>query len=401
MPHQNAPITRRHPQPTSIKKSVVIVAISIIALAFALAVISAFTPPKKATIRATPRISNQPVEISDILQNLPKNYADTAAIKRFTFGTQNNDFEELKKEFETLRTQHQQLEQELATISAVETTPVVSKNDDPAKNSSLFFAGVASEHTNLIGQKSSSEEQQPLVTTNTNESKTGDFPNKQSLDAQKQAVLKAIDNPEDIYDLHNIVNPISPYEIQAGTIIPAVLITGVNTTLTGTVVAQIRNTVYDSVAGKHLLIPKGSKILGEYNSKVLYGQRRVLIAFNRIIRPNGSSILLGNPTGADPLGQSGMEGNINNHWGSILGAATLSTILSVGAGIASDNVGDRNAYYPNSKQGAVIGAADSIARTGQNITDRALHVQPTITIPAGFNFNVIVKRDMILTPYKS
>jgi type IV secretion system protein VirB10 len=131
---------------------------------------------------------------------------------------------------------------------------------------------------------------------------------------------------------------------------------------------------------------------------------RALIVFNRIVRPDGTSILLSKFTGADVQGEAGMQGSVDNHWSRVLGAATLSTILSMGAGIASD--GERykdsdGVWQRSSKQNALLGAAGGISQVGQTLTNRAIDIQPTLNIPAGYEFNVIVNKDMIMTPYKS
>jgi type IV secretion system protein VirB10 len=111
--------------------------------------------------------------------------------------------------------------------------------------------------------------------------------------------------------------------------------------------------------------------------------------------------LLGKPNNADLLGATGNEGNVNEHWGRILSAATISTILSVGAGLGSDRYSQSNNWQPNTRQSALAGASQGISNVGQQLTSRAMDIQPTITLPAGFEFNVIVKKDMVLTPYKN
>lgn len=222
---------------------------------------------------------------------------------------------------------------------------------------------------------------------------------KQNMQDEKIDFLNSSDQDKgQIYNTHGVVKPVSPYEVQAGSILPATLMTAINTSLPGEVVAIIRRDIYDSVHGKHLLIPKGSKLIGQYQSKVSYGQSRVLIKFNRIIRPNGSSIQLNNAPGADLFGQAGMQGNVDNHWGRIIGAAVLSTTLSVGSGAVAQGTRSDGQEYPGAAENAINAAGGNISKVGQKITKRAINIQPTIKLPAGYEFNIIVNKDMILPP---
>ena len=222
----------------------------------------------------------------------------------------------------------------------------------------------------------------------------------QNMQSQKINFLQEENTSDGVYNTHGLIKPASKYEVQAGTIIPAVVITAINTSLPGVVIAQVTQNVYDTVTGKYLLIPKGSKVIGKYDSRIAYGQTRILIAFNRIIMPNGNSIQLNNFNGSDLAGTAGFNGNVNNHWMRVLGSATISTLLSVGTGIASNSYYNNNNYYPSPMQNALSAAGGSMASTGQQLAGKAMNIQPTITVPAGFEFNVIVNKDMVLEPYK-
>jgi len=274
------------------------------------------------------------------------------------------------------------------------------KNLTEALQSKIFFNGLVPKKQtgNVINSQASNNKD------NASSKSTGDKDSayeKQNMQAQKLKFLQKKENPGDIYNVHPLIKPVSPYEIQAGAIIPAVIITAINTSLPGMVVAQVTQNVYDTVTGKNLLIPKGSKIIGKYDSRVAYGQTRVLIAFNRVIMPNGNSIQLNNFNGSDMGGTAGFDGNVNNHWMRILGAATISTLLSVGTGVAStDTYYNNNNYYPSPMQNALSSAGSDIASTGQQLTSRAMNIQPTITVPAGFEFSVMVNKDMVLESYQ-
>ena len=185
--------------------------------------------------------------------------------------------------------------------------------------------------------------------------------------------------------------PASPYLLQAGSIIPAALITGIRSDLPGQITAQVTQNVYDSPTGSLLLIPQGTRLIGAYDDSVTVGQRRVLLVWNRLIFPDGRSLVLERQPGADAAGFAGLEDRVDNHWGSILRAAGLSTLLAVGAEISLDEE-DRLARALRD------GALDTINEAGQRIVQRQLEVPPTLTIRPGFPVRVIVTRDLVFAP---
>jgi type IV secretion system protein VirB10 len=185
----------------------------------------------------------------------------------------------------------------------------------------------------------------------------------------------------------------SPYIVQAGTVIPAALITGIRSDLPGQITAQVTEAVFDSPTGQYLLIPQGAKLIGQYDSSVAFGQSRILLVWTRIIMPNGASIVLERQPGADTQGYAGLEDEVDNHWGMLFKAAVLSTLLSVGAEAGTSQ--DEN----NLVQAIRSGASNSISQTGQQIVQRQLNIQPTLTIRPGFPVRVIVTRDLVLAPY--
>ncbi|WP_038966940.1 TrbI/VirB10 family protein [Bradyrhizobium diazoefficiens] len=195
-----------------------------------------------------------------------------------------------------------------------------------------------------------------------------------------------------------VTRPASPYVVQAGSVIPGALITGIRSDLPGQVTAQVTESVFDSPTGRLLLIPQGARLIGVYDSQIAFGQSRVLLAWTRLIMPNGRSIVLERQQGADAAGYSGLEDEVDNHWGELFKAAALSTLLAVGTelGAGSDT---------NSNDSAIIqalrhGAGDSLNQTGQQVIRRSLNIQPTLTIRPGFPVRVIVNRDLVLEPYR-
>jgi len=191
-----------------------------------------------------------------------------------------------------------------------------------------------------------------------------------------------------------VAAPASAYVVQAGTVIPGALITGIRSDLPGQITAQVTENVYDSPTGRSLLIPQGARLIGTYDSQVAFGQSRVLLVWTRLIMPNGRSIVLERQPGADTAGYSGLEDEVDNHWGALFKAALLSTLLSVGS--ESGTSGSQN----NLTQDIRRGTSQSFNQTGQQIVGRNLNIQPTLTIRPGFPVRVIVNRDLVLEPYQ-
>jgi type IV secretory pathway VirB10-like protein len=196
-----------------------------------------------------------------------------------------------------------------------------------------------------------------------------------------------------------LAKPASPFVVQAGTIIPGALITGIRSDLPGQITAQVTESIFDSPTGRFLLIPQGTRLVGAHDSKVSFGQSRVLLVWTRLIMPNGRSIVLERQPGADTAGYSGLEDDVDNHWGALFKAALLSTLLGVGSelGAGSDSGTGNNGGLI---QALRLGAGDSLNQTGQKIVQRNLNIQPTLTIRPGFPVRVIVNRDLLLEPYK-
>lgn len=191
--------------------------------------------------------------------------------------------------------------------------------------------------------------------------------------------------------LGRLTAPADAHVLQAGSIIPAALITGIRSDLPGQITAQVTQNVYDSPTGRILLIPQGSRLIGDYDADVAFGQSRVLLAWNRLILPDGHSITLERQPGADPRGFAGLQDRTDFHWGGVLNAALVSTVLGIGAELGSGDDG-------NLVRALRRGSQESINRAGEQIVSRELDVRPTLTIRPGFPVRVIVARDLILSP---
>lgn len=194
------------------------------------------------------------------------------------------------------------------------------------------------------------------------------------------------DNP------HRIEDPLTPFEVMAGTVIPASLITGVNSDLPGTVIAQVTQNVYDTVTGQYVLIPQGARLIGRYDSVIAFGQSRALLVWSRIIYPDGASIVIDNMPASDVAGYAGLSDQVDFHTFRLLKGVVLSTLLGVGTELSfGDAESDIVAALRESAQTAANQA-------GQKIVQRNLDIQPTIRIRPGWPLRVIVHKDLVLRP---
>ena len=194
---------------------------------------------------------------------------------------------------------------------------------------------------------------------------------------------------------------VSPYEVKAGTIIPGVLLTGVNSDLPGQLIAQVREPVFDTETGQHLLIPQGARLVGLYGHQTVYGQERVLITWKRVIFPNGSSLSLkdGMP-GTDALGAAGFRDEVNQHLVRVFGSALLLSVIS--AGIQLSQIPEFGQGFSGPTAGNVLGAAvgQQLGQTSSELIRRGMNVSPTIEIRPGYAFNVMVIQDIVFPgPY--
>lgn len=189
-----------------------------------------------------------------------------------------------------------------------------------------------------------------------------------------------------------LVPAASPYVVQAGTVIPAALVTAIQSDLPGQVVGQVTQDVYDSPTGRVLLIPQGARLVGVYENRVAFGQRRVLLAWTRLLLPDGRSLVLENLPAADLAGHAGLEDRVDRHWSGLFGMAVLSTVLGVGAELGRSD--DESEWVRALRDGG----AGTLNQVGQQATGHALARAPTLTIRAGAPLRVLVTRDLVLEP---
>jgi len=265
-----------------------------------------------------------------------------------------------------------------------------------ARAAGPFFGGApASPASPAAGEGGALPRPAPLATpAAAPETPSGAAPQTGDQAAKRQfaAAVRAED-----YLTNPLQPPLSPWEVKAGSIISAALVTAINSDLPGQVVAQVTEPVYDHRTGQTVLIPQGSRLIGQYDSQIAYGQTRALVAWTRIIMPDGRSINLGAMPGADLAGAMGLQDRTDGHFGQLARGVVLSTLFSVGAAAAQD-AGSRSsgALVLNSAGSGVAAGAQQV---GQQITGRDLNRQPTLRVRPGWPLRVLVSKDMILAPY--
>lgn len=214
----------------------------------------------------------------------------------------------------------------------------------------------------------------------------------QNAQQRKLDFINARDD-RNIYNPHALQDPVSPYEVMAGALLSASLITGLDSDLPGLVVAQITQNVFDTVTGQTLLIPQGSRLIGTYDSVVAFGQSRALVVWQRIIMPDGSSIQIDNLPATDTNGYAGLKDQVDYHTWALLKGVGLSTLLGVGSELTLTGRSDLVSAIRLSTE-------DSLNQVGQQLTQKNLNQQPTIKVRPGWPLRVIVHKDLVLRPYR-
>jgi type IV secretory pathway VirB10-like protein len=218
-------------------------------------------------------------------------------------------------------------------------------------------------------------------------------PSRDPGDAQPKLDFVNAQDGRNIYNPHGVQDPVSPYQVMAGTLISASLITGLDSDLPGLVVAQVTQNIYDTVTGQTLLIPQGSRLIGTYDSVVAFGQSRALVVWQRIIMPDGSSIQIDNLPATDAQGYSGLSDDVDYHTWALIKGVAISTLLGVGTELSLSGQSDLLMSIRESTQ-------DSVNQAGQQITQKNLNIQPTIKVRPGWPLRVIVHKDLVLRPYR-
>lgn len=217
-------------------------------------------------------------------------------------------------------------------------------------------------------------------------------------DPNEQAAKAAFFN-QDLNDLgylpNGVVAPVSPYEVKRGSVIPATLVTGINSDLPGRIVAQVSQGVYDSATGRHLLIPQGSKLFGRYDSEVTFGQSRVLVIWTDIVFPDGSTLQIGGMAGADSAGYGGFTDQVDNHFFETFGSAILVALIGAGTEMILPQDQAGMGGMSNGESSVRESFAETFSDLSEQTVSRNMDVQPTLEIRPGYRFNVLVDQDMV------
>ena len=221
--------------------------------------------------------------------------------------------------------------------------------------------------------------------------------------AAKKASYGDFDGKDDRWNLGNKVDKPAPFELRAGFTMTATLISGVNSDLPGQIIAQISRNVYDTATGRHLLIPQGSRLVGSYDSNVVYGQSRVLVAWQRIIFPDGKALDIGAMPGADGGGYAGFSDQVNNHYMRMFGSALLMSAITAGVSYSQDKNNSGGSYYnPSMSQEMSQSLGNVLGQAMVQMLEKNMNISPTLEIRPGYRFSIVVIKDIVFSkPYRA
>ncbi|MCC2624352.1 MAG: transcriptional regulator [Burkholderiales bacterium] len=282
---------------------------------------------------------------------------------------------------------------EAANVSDIQQQIMQAKNQAQIKRVQVAFAAYASK--SLINIKSNASGAMNNIPPSVVQNKESPVAGGQSSD-----------NP---YSSATIISAKSPYELKAGALIPCVMISGLNSEISGTVKSQVTENVYDSINGRSILIPQGSVLIGKYSNELLYGEDRIGVGWNQLLLPNGDYIDLKGLPGSDLAGFNGFSDIVDNHYWQLFGTSFIMGVIT-GAMQYSQNNTNANVQTggigvttnPNPTVGQTMSGSlgQQLGQTGMAVTNKALNIAPTIIIRQGMQFNVMLTATLILRPYK-
>jgi type IV secretion system protein VirB10 len=375
-------IRARPPRATRFKKEVIVGGTAV--ATFALLGIAWFAlSPRLTGHTVKPSDLAQPGEraANDALNALPKGYGDVPKLGPPLPGDLGRPI---------LRAQ----ERDLGTNLAVETQHPTAidqerqkRADDlmNARQSALLAQGV---RPGSVASTAGEVSQAALGAAGSGSTTTPD----PSATDRKVQFAEKLDGKGDI-NPHSVSRSRSPNVLMAGSVIAASLITGLNSDVPGMVVAQVTQSVFDSATGQVLLIPQGARLIGNYDSVVAYGQSRALVVWQRLVMPDGSSLRLDNMPAADPSGYAGLVDKVDYHTGRLLKGVAIATLLGVGTELSINGESDLVQAIRESAQ-------TNVSRAGDQVTQRNLDIQPTITVRPGAPVRLLVRQDLVLEPWK-
>ena len=354
-----------------------------------------------ADINSRPSFATKTQEKETEPYNIPARVEEEKPIKIKTVNV--NEFEELKdpryKQYSNLRSQAF-----IKALSASSYVMLKSSNVSANVASNRFpingtyeeqFAYIANEQSRI------DQEKQAVATELARLEKSNSFTSEDRAKIAQLSATTTTQNNADRWNLNSKVQTPKDHSVLTGSVIPGVMITGINSDLPGNIIGQVSQNVYDSATGRYLLIPQGSKIYGMYNSDIVYGQDRVLIAWQRLIFPNGKSIDLGEMGGSDISGYSGFNDKVNHHFFRIFGSSILlSAVTGSVIYISEKHDNDANNDDETTASEAFSQAlANNLSEVSIEMIRKNMNIAPTIEIRNGYRFNIIVNKDLVLPPY--
>ncbi|SDP01953.1 TrbI/VirB10 family protein [Desulforhopalus singaporensis] len=189
----------------------------------------------------------------------------------------------------------------------------------------------------------------------------------------------------------------NPLALRTGAVIPTVLITGINSDLSGQIIGQVSQDVYDTATGDNMLIPQGTRLVGQYKNGVALGAKRLFVAWTRLVFPDGRTMTLNKFPGADQLGQSGLSDKVNNHYFRIYGHALLMSLITGGTAYSIDTLSDNDSDVPSFSQSMGMALATQMSQASLTLLQKFANISPTLTVRPGYKLNVVVVKDLQFT----
>jgi type IV secretory pathway VirB10-like protein len=408
----------RPPTPKGIafNKKLIVGITAVLGTICALVMIYTLSPPQKATSSGAELMQSQTQQANSATDNtammpqeiakLSESYGDSSKAGQTNSEVANTDVksafpgDEANPFFDTTaKTSGGSVANSAATTNREQVAE--TQQLEMSRQSGIRFEKLQNLRQNIVASQNTGQNDQTELTAATKNGSfgvTGEIKGNSTDQNNQDAKISYLSSNRSsaFYSAARLEKARARFEVKASTIIPAVLITGINSDLPGYISAQVRENVYDSITGKYLLIPQGSRLIGSYDSKISYAQSRVMVIWTRMIFPNGSSLDLESIPGVDLSGYSGLNGKVNNHWGKLLTGVVFTSLLSIGT-VNSTN--DHDVRSESTKEIAGAAMAQNMSEIGSQYVERNFNVQPTIKVKPGAKFNVFVVKDFILQPY--
>ncbi len=247
---------------------------------------------------------------------------------------------------------------------------------------------------NKISNVNSQSQTSPFENQNRNQ-------NEDTIKESQNTTLSSYDvfKRNDLVLSNQLESPKTPFALMQGTVIQAILLTGINSELPGQITAQITRDIADSIQGKYLLIPRGSKLLGQYSSNASFGATRVFLGFNRIIFPNGQSLNIGAVPGQSTDGYAGFDADVDNHYFKIISNCLLLSSITAATDTYQASHLDANGNLKRSSTGVNV-LGNNVSNALSNLIEKHVNLSPTLNVKPGYTFTISLTQDIFFnSPY--